>query len=521
MLVLHPKSSCDVCLECYVPGGGVHSPQLLATCGHTFCRGCVNQFKTGECPVCRTEFQEEDVRPLHIDGVDQNAGDENAEQDIVSEASMYQATISRIVRQGAPSSTLKTFLEECRRWLKNQPADSHDTLRVSFLLLYNFTEATRKLGSESQTLSEIKRKLGDLQLQMATDKETNNRKYHELQESSKVSIQTAVAAEKAIKDQHDEAVRNWAKQYDEVLDRCKSLEQELAGLQAAHGIDSSADDIANLKATRLESVTSASSALSSGNGFHLSPLPVELPLLSSSKEGFRPLAEDEDDLDGEMFEDDAGNTKPLAEPIHIPYRSRPMLNASAMAMPSDEDQFWKSNSPSSMRSIHPLKPATSFSSMTSAADGQFSSVRGINPARQQGYGVNGSTFGSAGMTALKDILDGSKGSPTESFLNRGRAGSTASMASNVRRSSTTYHSSSHAQPINIGQPRRTGSPHSFNSSSPDSRRRGDSSAGPHPQRPSPMSSASDAARAMERPSSAYGKDGRGPSVDRVRVRVPA
>jgi hypothetical protein len=457
------------------------------------------------------------VRPLHIDGVDQNASDENAEQDIASEVAMYQATISRIVRQGAPSSTLKTFLEECRRWLKNQPADSHDTLRVSFLLLYNFTEATRKLGSESQTLSEIKRKLGDLQLQMATDKETNNRKYHELQESSKISIQAAVTAEKAIKDQHDEAVRNWAKQYDEVLDRCKHLEQELASLQAANGIDSAVDDIANLKATRLESVTSASSALSSGNGFHLSPLPVELPLLSSSTQGFRPLAEDEDDLDGEMFEDDAGNTKPLIEPISIPFRSRPMLNASAMVMPSDDN--WRSSSPSSMRSIHPLKPATSFSSMTSAAEGQFSSIRGINPARQQGYGVNGSTFGSAGMTALKDILDGSKGSPTESLLSRGRAGSTASMANNVRRSSTSFHASSQAQPINIGQPRRTGSPHSFNSSSPDSRRRGDSSAGPHPQRPSPMSSASDAARAMERPSSAYGKDGRGPSQDRARVRI--
>lgn len=82
---------------------------------------------------------------------------------------------------------------------------------MSFLLLYNFTEATRKLGSESQSLSELKRKLGDLQLQMATDKETNNRKYHELQESSKVSIQAAVDSEKTTKGLLEETVSNFSK----------------------------------------------------------------------------------------------------------------------------------------------------------------------------------------------------------------------------------------------------------------------------------------------------------------------
>lgn len=85
---------------------------------------CVTKFKTGECPVCRTDFQEDDIRPLHIDGVDQNTDDESTEADMASDVSLYQATISRIVRQGAPSSTLKTFLEECRRWLKLQPSDS-------------------------------------------------------------------------------------------------------------------------------------------------------------------------------------------------------------------------------------------------------------------------------------------------------------------------------------------------------------------------------------------------------------
>lgn len=301
---------------------------------------------------------------------------------------------------------------------------------------------------------------------------------------------------------------------EEILDRCKRLDSENQRLRSANGLDPVEIDIAAVKASHLNSLATAKSTVSSGKGFHLSPLPVELPLLTTSSEGFQPLAEDEDELDGEMFEDDSGNTKPLIEPISIPSRSKPILSANAMTMPTDD--HWGSNSPSSLRSIHALKPATSYSSMNSGVDGHSSSARGINPLRQQGYNIN-SSF--TGASALKDILDGGKGSPTDSSSSRGRAGSTASLANNARRSSNAFSNASQAQPINIGLPRRTGSPQSF-SASPENRARGDSTASSYSQRRSLKSSASEAARAMERPSSTYNRDGRGASQDRTRVRIP-
>lgn len=48
---------CPVCLETY------RDPQLLAGCGHTFCRRCVDALRPQRCPTCRGAFQPRDVRP--------------------------------------------------------------------------------------------------------------------------------------------------------------------------------------------------------------------------------------------------------------------------------------------------------------------------------------------------------------------------------------------------------------------------------------------------------------------------
>jgi len=49
--------TCPVCMEAYM------DPQLLSSCGHTFCRRCVKQMHPQLCPLCRGPFRSEDVRP--------------------------------------------------------------------------------------------------------------------------------------------------------------------------------------------------------------------------------------------------------------------------------------------------------------------------------------------------------------------------------------------------------------------------------------------------------------------------
>ncbi|KAI0087194.1 hypothetical protein BDY19DRAFT_869235, partial [Irpex rosettiformis] len=63
MIVLHPNSACDVCLEGY---GASNAPYAI-TCGHIFCLRCLRSLTKQSCPLCRTNFIGHDVRKLHVD----------------------------------------------------------------------------------------------------------------------------------------------------------------------------------------------------------------------------------------------------------------------------------------------------------------------------------------------------------------------------------------------------------------------------------------------------------------------
>mmetsp|Transcript_60098 Transcript_60098/g.104858 ORF Transcript_60098/g.104858 Transcript_60098/m.104858 type:complete len:514 (+) Transcript_60098:72-1613(+) len=48
---------CPVCLEPF------SDPQMLPSCGHTFCRGCIRGLQSRRCPTCRAAFIPAQVRP--------------------------------------------------------------------------------------------------------------------------------------------------------------------------------------------------------------------------------------------------------------------------------------------------------------------------------------------------------------------------------------------------------------------------------------------------------------------------
>jgi hypothetical protein len=135
MLIVHPNSSCDVCLEHY--GNGSKSPHSIS-CGHVFCLrlvlhltrsvpllilpssffSCLESITTGICPLCRDRYHPLDTRRLHIDIDAQGMADSLDETSI--EARRLQNSIARIVKDGSSESHLRALIEECSTFLKTQ-----------------------------------------------------------------------------------------------------------------------------------------------------------------------------------------------------------------------------------------------------------------------------------------------------------------------------------------------------------------------------------------------------------------
>ncbi|KZT03708.1 uncharacterized protein LAESUDRAFT_659264 [Laetiporus sulphureus 93-53] len=69
MLVLQPSSACDVCMETY---DNERDPHLIS-CGHTFCLSCLELLIPQRCPLCRRDFDPDQVRRLYVSEDDRSA----------------------------------------------------------------------------------------------------------------------------------------------------------------------------------------------------------------------------------------------------------------------------------------------------------------------------------------------------------------------------------------------------------------------------------------------------------------
>ncbi|KAJ6627111.1 hypothetical protein B0H10DRAFT_1779872 [Mycena sp. CBHHK59/15] len=69
MLILHPSSSCDVCLDAYTWTTPENTPHAIP-CGHIFCKACLVSVEPMNCPLCRKAFNRERIKKLHVDRPD-------------------------------------------------------------------------------------------------------------------------------------------------------------------------------------------------------------------------------------------------------------------------------------------------------------------------------------------------------------------------------------------------------------------------------------------------------------------
>ena len=148
MLVVHPASLCDVCLDPYIISEPANSPHAIA-CGHIFCLTCVLPCRTPQfavntlsvsrclrnlspsaCPLCRKAFQPDRVKKLHVAGPPELDG--AAEEMIEAEAAQLLQRVSLASGEDVPDVEIIDVITEVEEWLSSNSADDNSVSMNGF-----------------------------------------------------------------------------------------------------------------------------------------------------------------------------------------------------------------------------------------------------------------------------------------------------------------------------------------------------------------------------------------------------
>ncbi|KAL6303765.1 hypothetical protein BKA93DRAFT_734462 [Sparassis latifolia] len=119
MLLIHPASTCDICLEPYDLASC--SPYAVP-CGHIFCLSCLDKLEPENrkrCPLCRTRF---DVpKKLRVDRFVPSDG-----QDPVLEAQENELLqrVAFVFGEYTPEEEVNAVKAEVHEWLSQHPPTS-------------------------------------------------------------------------------------------------------------------------------------------------------------------------------------------------------------------------------------------------------------------------------------------------------------------------------------------------------------------------------------------------------------
>ncbi|KAG2095924.1 uncharacterized protein F5147DRAFT_763655 [Suillus discolor] len=138
MLVVHPASWCDVCLDLYsISSDPANSPHAIA-CGHIFCLTCLRSLLPSACPLCRKPFQADRIKKLHLANPPEL---DNAAQDAIdAHASLLLQRIALVSGEETPEPDVVEVVTEVQEWLQSQPDDpsSHMALRAAVSSLQRY-----------------------------------------------------------------------------------------------------------------------------------------------------------------------------------------------------------------------------------------------------------------------------------------------------------------------------------------------------------------------------------------------
>ncbi|KAI0343763.1 hypothetical protein BDW22DRAFT_1207096 [Trametopsis cervina] len=315
MIVLHPNSACDVCLEGY---GASNAPYAI-TCGHIFCLRCLRSLTKQSCPLCRTGFHSLDIRKLHVDDSSRSTSPSDSTSQPSSPhgdgsletARDFQTRITRIVTDGASSSAkVRDILDEVRDWLAEQDPEKHSDLRAAWVMLFKYTNVTFKFKDSKDTIVGLQQDIEELKEKMRDERESAEARYHELSQKRVSEMETAMAVERSLRDHFDQMDKEWRGKYEACLGDYRRLHDELrrlkhkplAGMsrptEARHPplSDRSPEAMAVVEDEEAEETPASPEQ----EPFVLSPIPplASLPISSNpNRQVFRPLTAEESDVE--------------------------------------------------------------------------------------------------------------------------------------------------------------------------------------------------------------------------------
>ncbi|KAI0371939.1 hypothetical protein BV20DRAFT_131242 [Pilatotrama ljubarskyi] len=217
MLVLHPNSQCDVCLDNYTT---TREPYAIS-CGHVFCQRCLQSLIRPSCPLCRTPFHELEVRRLHVDKATLPPATPQLcppDLDAADRARQFQTQLTRMIRCGATASDLYEVQSELKPWLSTQGPDDHADLRATYTLLYRFFVGKQQLAVSEQLRS-------DLEAQVKKEREDAAVKYADLEKNSLQDRELFLSIERNLKEENAR-----------LLSECETLKAKVCDY-AFHGFD--------------------------------------------------------------------------------------------------------------------------------------------------------------------------------------------------------------------------------------------------------------------------------------------
>ncbi|KAG9311410.1 hypothetical protein JVU11DRAFT_8522 [Chiua virens] len=149
MLVIHPASLCDVCLDPYIISSEpANSPHAIA---------CLRNLFPSACPLCRKSFQPDRVKKLHVAGPPEL--DSVVEQSIKAEAAQLLQRVSLVSGEDVPDVEIIEVVTEVEEWLtKNSPdEESHGPLRIALAALQRYKALQELNERESAEYRRVRR----------------------------------------------------------------------------------------------------------------------------------------------------------------------------------------------------------------------------------------------------------------------------------------------------------------------------------------------------------------------------
>ncbi|KAH9849377.1 hypothetical protein C2E23DRAFT_762103 [Lenzites betulinus] len=155
MLLVHPSSQCDVCLDPYTWATPEKSPHAIQ-CGHIFCLDCLRSVNRAKCPLCRKAFNPERIKKLHVDKVN---GDGSGLAGPMLEEFELLKQIAVLFDPRTSPEEINALVDSVNAWLSRslRPTDLSEDhpLRTAVTALHQF----QGLHIEKE---ELKKELGTL-----------------------------------------------------------------------------------------------------------------------------------------------------------------------------------------------------------------------------------------------------------------------------------------------------------------------------------------------------------------------